>query len=804
MSSPSHSYGFSATDPRPSSVLPAVFLVSAAAIADEIFLIRLLSVRFWPHFVPLILSQAMLGFGASGIAIHLLREPIGRSPGRVFPWLVLLAAPAFDLAFRASLLVPFDPYILLWDPFAWLPFALFFLLLSVPFFLVGSAVGLPLSFRIGNPGVVYGASFAGSAAGALIALPALSLLPTESLLKGATALGFAGALFVVPRARGGISVSRAAAAAASLALILLPAPDLRLSPYKDLAVAGRLPGARMLGVRAGPSGDFRALSAPGLHIAPGLSFRFDGEIPSQAALFADGEFRGVIPQGGGADPPRYLSWFPSSLPYRLAARPEVLQLSLRGTEGILEAAANGASSLTVVEPAGEAAALLGNLRSFSGDPPASLRLSIREEGARNYLARGEGRFDIVEIHGVSSSTFSSVGIHAAGEAFLLTREGIGAALSGTKPDGMLAVSGWLKSPARESVKILRTLREEMEGMGLRPVPERVLMVRGWGSFTIVAKRIPLTPAEREAADRFCAETGFEVVWPPARGRSEEPGERALAAAVQAALIGGAEKEGALFDLRPATDDSPYFYRFLRLGAIGEFRRSLGSQWVPFLEWGVLFLLISLVVSSAVAAVLLLPPVLFGGGKGGRPPVSLAGYFSALGFGYMLVELTFLKTGILLLGDPVGAASAAIGGFSFCSGAGSMLSGRIGGDEAMRRWIFPGIAILSAGGYLFLSIAAPRILPLPAGVRVALFLAAMAPAGFLMGIPFPAGLSRLSAAGSRAIPFAWGVNGFCSVAGASLAAAGALWFGLRGTLLAGSLLYLLAGALFRRLGEGQQI
>lgn len=804
MSSPSHSSVFSATDPRPSSVLPAVFLVSAAAIADEVFLIRLLSVRFWPHFVPLILSQAMLGFGASGIAIHLFREPAGRAPGRVFPWLVLLAAPAFDLAFRASLLVPFDPYILLWDPAAWLPFALFFLLLSVPFFLVGCAVGLPLSFRIGNPGVVYGASFAGSAAGALIALPALSLLPTESLLKAATALGFAGALFVVPRSGGGISAGRAAAAAVSLALILVPPPDLGLSPYKDLSVAGRLPGARLLGVRAGPSGDFRVLSAPGLHIAPGLSFRFDGEIPPQAALFADGELRGVIPEGGGKDPPRYLSWFPSSLPYRLAARPEVLQVSLRGTEGILEAAANGATSLTVVEPAGEAAALLESLRPYSGEFPSSLRLDIREEGARNHFARGEGRFDIVEVHGVSSSTFSSVGIHAAGEAFLLTREGIGAAFSVTKPDGMLAVSGWLKSPPRESVKILRTLREEMERMGRSPVPDRVLMVKGWGSFTIVAKRVPLTPEERAAADRFCAETGFTVVWPPAGGGSEEPGERALAAAVQTALAGEAEEEGALFDLRPATDDSPYFYRFLRLGAIGEFRRSLGSQWVPFLEWGVLFLLLSLAVSSAVAALLLLPPVLFGGGNGGRPTGSLAGYFSALGFGYMLVELTFLKIGILLLGHPVGAASAAIGGFSFCSGAGSMLSGRIGGGGATRRWVFPGIAILSAAGYLFLSLAAPRILPLPEGIRVMVFLSALAPAGFLMGIPFPAGLSRLSAADSRAIPFAWGVNGFCSVAGASLAAVGPLWLGLRGTLFAGALLYLLAGTLFHRLGEGRTV
>ena len=100
-------------------VVGAVFLLSAAAIADEIFLIRLLSLRFWPHFVPLILSQAMLGFGASGIALHWLKSPISRSPKAVFAWLVLLAAPSFELAYRASLRVPFDPYILLWEPSSW-------------------------------------------------------------------------------------------------------------------------------------------------------------------------------------------------------------------------------------------------------------------------------------------------------------------------------------------------------------------------------------------------------------------------------------------------------------------------------------------------------------------------------------------------------------------------------------------------------------------------------------------------------------------------------------------------------------
>ena len=49
----------------------------------------------------------------------------------------------FDLAFRASQFVSFDPFLLLWDPVAWPRFGGFFLLLAVPFFLSGCAMALP-------------------------------------------------------------------------------------------------------------------------------------------------------------------------------------------------------------------------------------------------------------------------------------------------------------------------------------------------------------------------------------------------------------------------------------------------------------------------------------------------------------------------------------------------------------------------------------------------------------------------------------------------------------------------------------
>jgi hypothetical protein len=46
-----------------------------------------------------------------------------------------------------------------------------------------------------------------------------------------------------------------------------------------------------------------------------------------------------------------------------------------------------------------------------------------------------------------------------------------------------------------------------------------------------------------------------------------------------------------------------------------------------------------------------------------------------------------------------------------------------------------------------------------------------------------------------------VNGFFSVAGASLASIGALWLGFRWTIAAGAALYALAGLLFPRVGDG---
>lgn len=790
-------------DAKAARVVLVVFFLSAATLANEIVLIRLLSFRFWPHFVPLIVSQAMLGFGGAGVALQIVRRRVERSPGRLFAWMVLLAAPAFDLAFRASQFVSFDPFLLLWDPVAWPRFGVFFFLLAVPFFLSGCAIAIPFAFLRLRPGPVYAASFAGSAAGALVALPFLMVAPTGGLLRLPLALGAVACAFVLSDKGGGLRKGRVAALCAVLFLTVIPPADLKLSPYKDLAAVRNLPGAREIASRFGISGDYRAVFAPGVHSAPGLSIRFAGEIPPQATLFADGEQRGIVPKDGGRKPPAYLGYFPAVLPYRLFEHPRVLQLGLRGTEGVLTAAANFASSVTVVEPAQELVRLVReDLSGFSGGWPGSLPVEIREEGARNFLARDRRIFDVIEAADISSATFSSLGVHATGETFLLTREGIRAALSHLGEGGLLAFSGWLKAPPRENVKILRTIRAELSAARLVPAADRVAAIHGWGTFSVVARRTPFHPAEIDRVRRFCSDYGYSMVWPAAgavAGGGAE--ERALREAVSDAMTGPPGERGTeLFDLSPVTDDSPYFHRFLRLRTLPEFKRLLGSQWIPFVEWGIVFLVLSLGVSLVLAAMLLLLPAAFvRDGTGKAATISVAGYFSALGLAYMLVELTFLKAGILVLGDTIRAAGLAIGGFSFFSGIGSAVSGRWESERAMKR-VFAGIAVCVVAGFVILSAAASPLLARGWGMRTAAFVATLAPAAFLMGIPFPAAISRLAAAGGSAIPFAWAVNGFFSVAGASLASIGALWLGFRWTVVIGAVLYVMAGLLFQRVGR----
>jgi hypothetical protein len=127
-----------------------------------------------------------------------------------------------------------------------------------------------------------------------------------------------------------------------------------------------------------------------------------------------------------------------------------------------------------------------------------------------------------------------------------------------------------------------------------------------------------------------------------------------------------------------------------------------------------------------------------------------------------------------------------------SGAGSYFSRRIvGGDDDKLRRVLAGIAVLIA---ILAFVAGPltrAAAAWPMGAKIALTMFAIAPAAFLMGMPFPSGLRRLEEMHPPSVRWAWSLNAAASVLGSAGAIFLAIYTGLRATLLFGGALYLVA-------------
>ncbi len=100
----------------------AVGCLSAAILGYELVLMRLFSIVGWSSFAAMVISIALLGFGASGTALALLRRPLlARFEGAFAAFAALFAATAVA-GFAAALRVPFNPLAIVWEPrqLAWL------------------------------------------------------------------------------------------------------------------------------------------------------------------------------------------------------------------------------------------------------------------------------------------------------------------------------------------------------------------------------------------------------------------------------------------------------------------------------------------------------------------------------------------------------------------------------------------------------------------------------------------------------------------------------------------------------------
>ena len=329
-------------------------------------------------------------------------------------------------------------------------------------------------------------------------------------------------------------------------------------------------------------------------------------------------------------------------------------------------------------------------------------------------------------------------------------------------------------PFRNPLKLVATFGELVDELKLPQGDLHFVAIRSWGTITFLLKRSRFSLDEVNKVRGFCDARSFDPVFLPglqAEERTQYNGlnDMSFFSLADELLYGERKKiyERYDFDLKPATDDKPYFSQFLRWRSIPHLSNIYGTSAVPFLEIGLLISAITFLQISLLAIALIILP-LFKTGWEGRSKLWVLLYFSAIGTGYMLLEMVFIQKFIVFFGNPVYAVSLVIAVMLLASGAGSYASSSLRLDRAAMQRVVLAIVLALVVCVIFLS----TVLPLLAGysmlMKLLISIIVIALPAFFMGIPFPTGLRLCSELDEESIPWAWGINGCTSVISASLA------------------------------------
>ena len=780
-----------------------ILLCSLASLAFEVCLTRIFSISLWYHFAFMIISIAMLGLAASGAALAIF--PRLKMVDRIGGYSLLLGI-AIPVSYLVANRVPFDPIQLAWDKGQLLNIGLLYLVLAMPFFCGGLVVATAFSVQSARAGLLYGADLLGAGLGSLGIMLLLGLMaPERCVFILSLAPLLAACLY------GGTRLRAAALLCGCLSLFLfVRQPDLaglRMSPYKGLPSALRFPGARTLKSYVSPFARVDTFESPAVRFAPGLSLRWLEALPRQTGLAVDGGDISAITAINDRHALGFLDYLPSALPYVIGNRERVLVLDPKGGLQVLVARRSGAGKIVTVESNPALVQVIRNdWQAFTGDIYGGT--SFTGLGRSWLSGRGE-YFDIIDISLMGAEPSGLFGI---AEDYRFTVEAFKEYLGHLRKGGLLSVNLYIIPPPRTELRLLATMVSAMEELGIREPARHLAVVRSWGTLCLLVKQAPLTAGDIGRIKGFAEERWFDLVHYPGIGIGETnryvkmPSDDYFQAV--AALLATDRRARFMadypFDIAPVRDDGPFFHYFLKPGRIGEVYRLMGKKWQFFLEEGFIVPAVFIQVALLSGLLLLLPLLT---GKGRRQEISrgrwLLPYFAFLGCGFMFVETALIQRIILPLENPSFAVATVLAALLVSSGAGSLLSQRFASLQgpATAAVIALLVCLYSLSLPAASAILAPWELPVKIGAVFLLFI----PLGLLMGIPFPTGLRTLGEANPLLIPWAWVINGCCSVLAPILAIMLATLTGFTAVLALGAAAYGLAFVnlyLFRHAGRGR--
>ncbi len=774
-----------------------VFLVSLGIILLEINYTRIFSYKLVYYFTYVIIGIALLGLGGGGVLVAMvprLRDGDGRlTPAiccaggvAVLASYLVVSATQVNSVDLVSAVASGEVGTVLVEGGKLLVTCL---ALSVPFLAAGIAIAVSFAIQHDRINRLYFADLIGAGLGCALAVPVMTLLTPPGGVLLAGAFFAAAGLPLAGRARRRLSTL----ATVTGGLLALAA-----------ALAGWLPDPvpdriKSMSPQQRPTVLFTRWSPV---------FRVDVvEAFGGLALSHDGTWGSVMPRfdGDASSLTRYAT-DARAYPFRLLhPAPRVAIIGAAGGNEILASLHFGASHITAVELNPVTVSLLReHFADYTGNVATHERVTLVNAEGRSFLASTAERFDLIWF--VAPDSYAAMnaatsGAYVLSESYLYTEEMIAESLRHLTDEGMICAQfgeqDFQRKPNR-TTRYLTTARQAFERLGIDDFSRHVLVSTvpffDMVSSTIMLKR---TPFGADEIERFVATTaninGGQVQFAQRAQAAQAAGLAQSAdghtggqASVHAAIATPSDAlatwlSGQPFDVRPVTDDAPFFWHFVR------FRTALGRSAdlaVAGLEEGMgeRLLLLLFAVVTMLAAVFLLAPLLARRQLWRSIPYKshAAVYFAALGLGFMFLEVCLIQRLTLLLGYPTYSLTVTLFALLVFTGVGSL-----GSEPALahRKRTLLVLWTLLVALVVALQLGLPALVRLcvgwPLALRVAVAIAIIAPLGLCLGPFMPLGLRTVAALTPHReeyVAWAWAVNGFLSVASTTLAAMVAMTFG----------------------------
>lgn len=737
----------------------AVFFVSLSIFIYQTLLTRLFSAVLNYNFVFVIVSFAILGTGLGGILNHKLIPNKRVSSEKLLYACSIGLSSSIIISIGLMYFVPYTPL-----------YVLFILTAVIPFIMGGMIISA--AFKE-NPDISSKLYFMDLSGGGIGSIAVIKIMDDYSFMSSVFIVVIFSLLILILIGIYYKNIKRVLAAGLAIILltVTLTSGDFMMWLEGNFYAYYTNPSATIRNLHSSNEKPLR------------IPFTKWNSVAKTDVIETTNENEKLIVMDGGAAAPivrfngdlnqvQYLKEEVNYIPFSFGNNKDTLVIGSGGGKDVLFALLGGSRRIDAVEINKSSIDAVNYFMDFSGGIYKRPEVKIYAQDGRNFVENSIDKYDNIYLSMVMTSAAENT-MYSLSENYIYTYEAFDAYLKHLKDDGRLS---FMVHDERDLMRITNTgIRVLLDrGVSQEKITDYILIINGVTEEEkdmhgaeismplVIFKNIPFKQDELDSIRKVSNDQEREILL------SQDKNETIYKALTENKMSLNQLIASIPFNVKPTTDDSPFFYNF--------------DKFLP-LQMALIFLVVLLLCVHTVMK--------YSQKKVYNGPIT---YFAGLGLAYMLIEIPIIQKMILYFGTPSLAFSFILFSILISSGIGSALSG----TRFVEKYLLkaPVFLLVTGAAVIVSQLTIVNILKMTNDLsmvyKLIVIFIAIFPMGMLMGMPFPIGVKSLKnlCKKENIISLMWGINGMFSVLGSILAVIISMKFGFSVSFNIGAIIYIL--------------